>query len=228
MRLSWDGVGVRLFKAGVDRGVLYPMLDDIYGSGIAWNGLTSIDDSSSGRDTVSLYGLDGRRKTCSTKPDHGGVIKCYTYPDEFEDCIGNIQVAPGLFATKLLGRQFGFCYRVKIGNDVVGIEHAYEIHIVYGACVTESKTTDSTISSSFKPFEMSFNYECAVQDSSYHEPTSHLVVSSRFVNSDALAEIENILYGTANSEARLLLPDELYDIIQLYDPHANAEEAEAL
>lgn len=218
MRLSWDGIGVRLFRAGIDRGVLYPLHEDGYGTGIAWNGLTGIDDGNTGHDKVFLYTNDRRSAVLFTPYDHGGTIKCFTYPDEFESCIGNDQIVPGLYASAQEQTPFGLCYRIRIGNDTQSINYAYEIHIVYGAYVSEAKTNVSTIGSEAKAQEMAFGYESVVEEALNNEPTAHMIINSRFVSEEGLRTIENILYGDDSNEPRLLLPDELYDILYQTQP----------
>ena len=218
MRLGWDDIGQRHFKAGIDRGVLYPMLDDEYLNGVAWNGITGVDDGTSGHDQTMLYTADRRTAILFSPYDKGGTIKCYTYPDEFDDCIGNLQVAPGLFATAQEQTPFGLCYRVKLGNDVKGIDAAYELHLIYGAVVTEGKFSPSTINSDLNIQELSFSYECTVEEAENHEATAHMVINSRLMDPEKLATLEAILYGDDDNDPRLPLPDELYDIFRVIPP----------
>ena len=49
-RITWDGVGEKLFETGTDRGVLYIQDKGAYPKGVAWNGLTSVTESPSGAD----------------------------------------------------------------------------------------------------------------------------------------------------------------------------------
>ena len=53
-RLEWDSIGNRYFRAGLDRGVLYPKNE----RGVPWNGLISVDESPSGGAPTPLY-MDG-------------------------------------------------------------------------------------------------------------------------------------------------------------------------
>lgn len=213
MRLSWDGIGARLFRAGIDHGVLYPLRETGYASGVPWNGLTGIDDGNTGHDKTFLYTDDRRSAVLFTPYDHGGTIKCYTYPDEFEECIGNEAILPGLYASAQGQLPFGLCYRIRIGNDVEGTAYAYELHIVYGAYVSEAKTTVATLGSDAKAQEMSFGYESIVEPIVDHDPTAHIIISSRFISDEKMRELENVLYGTIDSDPRLPLPDEIYEML---------------
>ena len=218
MRLSWDDIGVRRFKAGLDRGVLYPLYDDGYADGVPWNGLTGVDDGNSGHESTILYTNDRRSAILFTPYEHGGTIRCYTYPDQFDQCIGNFEVAPGLYATAQEQVPFGLCYRVKIGNDVLGLNYAYELHIIYNAYVSEATCDAATTSTDPTAQELSFTYESIDEEAVNHDPTAHLIVNSRFTSEEGMSAIERILYGDDEHEPRLILPDELYEICYRTQP----------
>ena len=40
-RLEWDKSGERLYETGIEKGVLYPISNGQYQTGVAWNGLTA-------------------------------------------------------------------------------------------------------------------------------------------------------------------------------------------
>ena len=55
MKLKWDETGKRVYETGVSQGVLYVQTDEgAYGSGVAWNGLTSVNESPSGAEPTPL------------------------------------------------------------------------------------------------------------------------------------------------------------------------------
>lgn len=213
MRLTWDGLGLRLFKAGIDHGVLYPLNDSGYLPGIAWNGLTGVEDSSTGREKTPLYSGDLKRAVLFSPREEAGSIKCYTYPDEFEPCLGNEALTNGLFSKGSNPLGFGLCYRVQVGNDIEGYGYAYELHIIYNCYVTEAKQNASTIGADFKVDEMNFGFDSMVEDYENGDPVSHLVISSRLTDPEKLQAVEDALYGTDQTEPRLLLPDELYGLL---------------
>ena len=58
-KLVWDETGKRLYETGVSKGVLYVQSDDgTYGNGVAWNGLTAVNESPSGAEATPLYADD--------------------------------------------------------------------------------------------------------------------------------------------------------------------------
>ena len=54
-KLKWDQVGERGYETGVDRGVLYVQSEGKYPKGVAWNGLSEVDESPSGAEPTALY-----------------------------------------------------------------------------------------------------------------------------------------------------------------------------
>ena len=89
-QLSWDRDGERLFETGVDRTVLYLMNDDgTYEDGVAWNGITGITESPEGAEANDIYADNIKYLSLISKEDWKGTIKAYTYPKEFNQCMGN-------------------------------------------------------------------------------------------------------------------------------------------
>ena len=56
--LTWDQTGEKLYETGVQKGVLYPMNGAVYGDGVAWNGLTAVNETPSGAESTKLYADD--------------------------------------------------------------------------------------------------------------------------------------------------------------------------
>ena len=54
-KLVWDKVGERLYETGVSKGVLYPQSSGAYPKGVAWNGLTAVNESPEGAEPNAMY-----------------------------------------------------------------------------------------------------------------------------------------------------------------------------
>ena len=55
-KIRWDQIGERKFETGVSNGVLYPGDGSGgYKSGVAWNGLTNVQESPSGAEPNPIY-----------------------------------------------------------------------------------------------------------------------------------------------------------------------------
>ena len=211
MKLIWDQEGKRLYETGVDHGVLYPQVGAQYPVGVAWNGLTSIDESPSGAEANAIWADNIKYLNLISNEEFGATINAYTYPDEFEPCDGSKLAAGGLVHLKGQTRQkFGLCYRTLIGNDELGTDYGYELHLVYGANAAPSSKTRSTVNDSPEAAEMSWELSTTPvtvksldDDGKPIKPVAHLVFRS--INFDTtekkakLTALENILYGTDGS-----------------------------
>ena len=53
--LQWDQTGEREYEVGVNHAVLYVMSGSSYGDGVAWNGLTGVDENPDGGDINDIW-----------------------------------------------------------------------------------------------------------------------------------------------------------------------------
>lgn len=209
-KIVWDATGERLFETGVKYGVLYPIqADGKYSKGVAWNGLTAVTESPSGAEATALYADDIKYLNLMSAEEFGATIEAYTYPDEFAVCDGSAAIATGV----LIGQQarpiFGLCYRTTIGNDVDGNDHGYKLHMIYGAQAAPSEKAYTTINDSPEAITFSWEISTTPVNVTGFKPTASLVIDSTKADAGKLAELEAILYGSDDAEARLPLPDEI-------------------
>lgn len=221
-RIKWDQLGEKLFKTGVDRGVLYPQKGGAYPKGVPWNGLTSVTKAPSGAEDNKLYADNIPYLNLKSAETLGLTIECYMYPAEWAQCNGESELAQGV----LLGQQgrntFGFCYRTKIGNDTDGQDHGYELTLVYGCSASPSEQVSQTINDS--PEAATFSYEVTTTpidvtgvgaDGKPYKPVASITIDSTKTDAAKLTALEKILYGDdegEGTEARLPLPDEIKEL----------------
>lgn len=214
--LKWDETGEHFYETGVRMGVLYPTTSGgSYGDGVAWNGLTGVTDSPSGAEETALYANDAKYLSLFSAEDFGGTIEAYTYPDEWAECDGSAEVADGVIIGQQPRKAFGFCYRTVLGNDTLGENYSYKLHLIYGAKASPSQRAYATINDSPEAITFSWEYKTTPVSVTNHKPTACLVIDASKVDSTKLATLEQILYGTpaegqtAAIPARLPLPDEV-------------------
>ena len=227
-KLVWDQTGERLYETGVRNGVLYPMGENGWGAGVAWNGISSVTESPSGADANAIYADDTKYLELRALEEFGGTIEAYTYPDEWAECDGSASLATGIVVGQQKRKPFCLCYRTAIGNDTEFDDHGYKLHIVYNATASPSERAYETINDS--PEAISFSWEfsttpVAVIDSTTGEPiegfknTSLVTIDSTKVAAEKMTLIENALYGTNGSgssqgtDAHVLLPGEILALI---------------
>ena len=191
-KIVWDEVGKRIYETGVSKGVLYVQTDEgSYGKGVAWNGLTAVNESPS-----------------------GASIEAYTYPDEFEQCDGSASPADGVVIGQQPRKAFGLCYKTVKGNDVKNNDYGYKLHLIYGAKAAPSEKAYQTINDSPEAITFSWEVTTTPVNVTGFKPTSCLTIDSTKVDAGKLKQLEDQLYGTETEEPKLLLPDEVINIFK--------------
>lgn len=208
-KLLWDQLGERLYETGVDRGVIYPQANGAYPKGAAWNGLTNVTLSPSGAEASPLYANNSKYLTLMSVEELSGNIEAYTYPKEFAECNGEVALAAGVRIKQQPRKSFGFSYRTLIGNDTEGTTHGYKITLVYGCYASPSEESSGTVNENPEAKTMSWDFSCTPITVTDHEPTASITIDSTEVDAEKLKALEDILYGTAEKEAYLPLPDEV-------------------
>ena len=214
MKLTWDKTGERLYETGVDRGVLYPIqTGNEYSKGVAWNGLTAVTESPSGAEATAMWADNMKYLNMMSAEEFGATIEAYMYPEEFAECDGSAEIAPGVYIGQQSRKIFGLCYRTILGNDVDSNDYGYKLHMIYGAQASPSEKPYNTINDS--PEAITFSWELTTTPVSVEgfKPTATVTIDSTKCDAEKLAALEAILYGSEDAEARLPLPDEIASII---------------
>lgn len=213
--LEWDRVGERLFETGVDHGVLYiPNAQGSYANGVAWNGLVSVSESPSGAEASPQYADNGKYLNLYSAEDFGATIEAFTYPKEFLQFDGMATLSPGINVGQQTRKPFGLGYRSRIGNDLLGADYGYKLHLVYGCMASPSERAYSTINDSPEAITLSWELSTTPVAVPGHKASAILTIDSTEVPAAQLAELEAILYGTAGSAPRLPLPAEIMAIFE--------------
>lgn len=217
-KLVWDKDGERLYETGVDRGVIYQKSGSTYGNGVAWNGLTAVNESPSGADSNPIWADNLKYLDLRSNEEFGATIEAYTYPDEFAECDGSKDIVAGVRIGQQTRKPFGFSYRTLIGNDEEYTDYGYKVHIVYGCMASPSEKSRQTVNDS--PEATTFSWEVTTTpvkvDIDGVRPFAHIEIDSTKVDSAQLKALEDILYGTDHSgqtdgtQPRLPLPLEVF------------------
>lgn len=208
--LVWDQIGEHWYENGVDKTVLYKFnkTSKTYGAGVAWNGVTSIEESPSGAESNKFYADNIEYLNLTSAEEYGATLNAYDYPDEFESCNGGAEVAPGVHIGQQPRDTFALAYRTLKGNDAD--ENAgYVIHLVYGCKAAPSSKSHSTKNDSPEPVEMSWELSTTQVPVTGHKPTATIDIDSTKTDSTKLTAFEKILYGSTEADARIPLPDEV-------------------
>ncbi|MET0787434.1 MAG: hypothetical protein ABWY25_12100 [Paenisporosarcina sp.] len=208
--LVWDQTGERLYETGVDHGVLYmPDSGGAYSDGVAWNGLTSVSETPSGAEPNSQYADNIKYLNLYSAEEFGATLEAFTYPDEFAQFDGLWTASPGVTVGQQSRKVFGLSYRTKIGNDIEGDDFGYKIHLIYGCTASPSEKAYNTINDSPEAITFSWEISTVPVGVTDHKPTSVITIDSTKVASAALADLEELLYGTVGTDPSLPSPDEV-------------------
>lgn len=209
-KLEFDKAGERLFETGVKNGVLFVMEDGgTYGAGVVWNGLTNVTEKPSGAEPTNLYADDIKYLSLYGAEEFEATIEAYTYPEEFEACDGSKSLSTGVAIGQQERKTFAFCYRTAVGNDIVGQDYGYKLHIIYGAKAKPSEKGYSTINNDPEAITFSWDISTTPVNVTGFKPTATVVIDSTKAPKEKLAKLEESLYGTVSDGSKLLMPDEI-------------------
>ena len=211
--LTWDVQGERYYETGVSKGVLYPFKEGKYSKGVAWNGLTAVNESPSGAEPTPLYADNIKYLNLLSNEEFAATVEAYTYPDEFAECDGSAELAAGVSVGQQKRIPFGLSYVTKLGNDTDGQDHGYKIHLIYGALAKPTQKNYATINDN--PEAITFSWELSTTPVAVPNmrPTACITIDSTKVAPENLKKIEDKLYGTESEEAALPTPAELAALI---------------
>ena len=191
--LVWDKKEDIRFESGIEQGVLYTS-----NSAVPWNGLISLNESRDNQKRNSYY-LDGVKYIDEiTGSDFKATLTAYQYPQEFENCLGNLSIVPGVMLTRQNSSLFGLAYKTKVNDS------DYKIHLLYNlialpTAATYATTTKSVTTTSFV-WDVKGVPPFGSPDNVY---TVHLIVHSKKVPASKLLVLENELYGSESKNPRL-------------------------
>lgn len=210
--LTWDDTGKRLFEAGVSKGVLYVQdATGAYPKGVAWNGLTAVTETPAGAESNKYYADNIQYLNLISAETFGGTIEAYTSPVEFDECDGSASPTVGVSVGQQRRKTFGFSYRTELGNDLLGQDYGYKLHLVWGASAAPSEKSRSTINEQTEPLTLSWEFSTTPTKVTGLKPTAHITIDSTLVPAAKLTALETLLYGTtaATPVAKLPTPDEV-------------------
>lgn len=200
-RIIWDQEAEKTVSYGLDRAVFY----DADGYGHAWNGLVSVQENYGSSSTNSTASDGDRIMNQYGYEDFAVSLRAFTYPEVMEPYLGD-----GSIPDNQDRKPFGMSYRTMLEGD------HYLIHVVYNVTVKPSNMTYPTINDAPQLADFSWECETAPPMPDYIlRPVSHVMVDTRRTRPEALAEVEEILYGSNTIDSRQLSIDELYAIFDV-------------
>lgn len=196
MKLTWDVIGEKYYETGNKNAVLYPQASNgTYPQGIAWSGITGFTESPEGADANDLWADDIKYLSIRSTETYGFSVTAYQFPDEFAECDGTAIPVAGVSLGQQSRKAFGLVIKTSVGNDIDFNDHAYKLHLIYGATASPSSRDYSTINDSPEAVEFSWDCETTPVVVSGFKPVSCITIDSRTANPNALETLEQKLFG---------------------------------
>ena len=174
-----------------------------YGAGVAWSGLTAVNESPSGGETTKNYADNMVYAELESDEEYGLSIECFYYPDEFEECQGSKEIAKGVIAGQQNHRKFGLSWRNKIGNDLKGTDAGYKIHLAYGCKAGVAEKNHATVNESTETETMSYEISTTKVNIPGFKPIAHIAINSMKVDKTKLKKLEDVIYGTETEDPKM-------------------------
>jgi len=201
--IVWDDPASKTYETGIDQGVLY--LSD--GSGVPWNGLTSVEERFAATVATPLFFEGEKFNESMTVSDYSASLKAFTYPEEFMEYEGIQEADPGFYVTAQTPKRFGLSYRTRVGNGL-DPDAGYRIHVVTNLTAVPSPRAYKTIGANPAAIEFEWIISAIPSRIPGFRSTAHLIFDSTRIDPDLLNIIENTIYGTEDSIPTLLpLPE---------------------
>ena len=221
-KLVWDVTGERKLQSGIDQVVLFPMDGKNYGAGVAWSGVTAINENPGGADLTDLYADNIKYASMRAAETFGFGIEAYDYPDEWAECDGSASPTSGVSLGQQPRKAFGLCYRTKLGDDAhPNMNRGYLLHFVYNSTASPSGRSYATINNSPNAMTMSWDAQSTPENvegySQYGAVCTIVVDSTKFAegaNKAKLDALEAMIYGTDNSIPSMPLPGALITMLR--------------
>lgn len=221
-KIKWDATGEKIYETGVNHGVLYVKNSDgSYGTGVPWNGLTTVTESPEGAEPNDLYADNIKYATLRSAETFSGTIEAYMYPEEFNQCDGSAAVVTGVYLGQQSRKAFGFVYRSEVGSDTMPYDgdEGYKIHIVYNCTASPSEKSHETVNDSPDAQTMSWEITSLPEECGDYKPVSTITIDSTKISKANLKLVEDKLFGTdgtgsgEGTSPTLPLPEELITLI---------------
>ena len=223
--LVWDVTGERKLQSGVSKVVLFPMVGKNYGPGVAWSGVTAINENPGGADLTDLYADNIKYASMRAAETFGFGIEAYDYPDEWAECDGSASPTTGISLGQQARKAFGLCYRTELGDDAhPNMDRGYLLHFVYNSTASPSGRSYATINNSPNAMTMSWDAQATpenVTGFSQYKPVCTIVVDSTKVDSEKLQDLEDMIYGKDNTAPAMPLPATIITTLRAVENQTN-------
>lgn len=211
-KMNWHGIGKREIESGVSEVALFQLGTNGYETGVAWNGVTAINENPSGADVTDLYADNIKYASMRAAEKFGFTIEAYTYPPEWAECDGSQEAEDGVFLGQQSRKAFGLVYKSQIGDaEHPGMDKGFKLHIIYNSTASPSGRGYTTINEN--PDAISFSWEANSTPVAVtgFKPTCEITIDSTKANKTKLDALIETIYGRDAGDGKTELTPTLPD-----------------
>lgn len=208
-KLVWDEEGTRKYYVGVDKVALFVQNAGKYGVGVAWQGVSAINENPSGAEDTEVYADNMKYANVKTNEKFSCTIEAYDYPDEWMACDGQAEIVPGVTVGQQKRATFGLVYRSNIGSDA-DEELGYIYKLVYGCQAKPASKNKKTINENVDIEAMSWEVSTTPVKVDGFKPLSTIEINSLNVDAEKLASFLEKIYGSETTDPTLPSIEEVF------------------
>lgn len=194
-KMKWHLTGEREIEAGVSEVALFPMGTNGYETGVAWNGVTAINENPSGADITDLYADNIKYASLTSAEKFGFTIEAFTYPDAWAECDGSKEAETGVFLGQQPRKAFGLVYKTQVGDEThPGMDKGFKLHLIYNCIASPSGRGYTTINDN--PDAISFSWEANSTPTSvtgYKSTSTITIDSTKLTTTTQQGQLQDLL-----------------------------------
>lgn len=204
-----------------------------YTAGVAWNGITAINETPTGAEATDLYADDMKYLSLLSAEELEGTIEAYMYPDEWEQCDGSA-TTDGVTFGQQSRKQFCLAYVTTVGNDTDSNDYGEKLHLLYNGKASPSERAYATINDSPEAITFSWSLKATKEKISdalkkameakgvYLKDTALITISKRDKHGNKTPYYDTIydaVFGTdpgdgvEGTDPKMLMPNDICNII---------------
>ena len=210
----WDQAGTRIYETGVSNGVLFVRKGGEYQGGVAWNGLSEVQVNPNGGEPNDIFADNIKYLTLYSNEEFQATIGAYTYPEEFEQCEGMVDIVKGATVGQQQRRPFGFSWRTIVGNDEEYNNFGYKIHVAWGLQASPAERANASINDTPEPINFSWEVTSTPVAVQGYQAVSYMVFDSTKLAPAIMESVQAKLWGSEAEESQLPSPQEFIDLLE--------------
>lgn len=216
-KLVFDRPADRVYETGIQNGVIFPIRYGRYQDGVVWNGLTAVNERPSGSEPNALYADNIKYLNLLSDEEFAATVEAYSYPNECRRCLGETEIAQGVYIAQQSRQHFGLVYKTMRGNAESQDARDYKLHLLFNCMVGPSEKNFGTVNETPEAITFSWELQAEKQYVSNFKPSANLVLDSVKMTKagfyNLLRFIEDQVYGTDSSDPHFLSLTELTEIV---------------